>query len=93
MRIQLWDTAGQEEFRSLVRSYYHGVCAVLLVFSIENEQSFEQLKEWTKEVKEHCDPETIMVLVGSKADLENNRQVSKQRAEEYLEEIGGQSYF
>lgn len=51
MKLQIWDTAGQETFKAVVRSFYKGVCAVFLIYQIDKVESFQSLKGWVKEVK------------------------------------------
>jgi small GTP-binding protein len=68
VKLQLWDCAGFESFRSLTRAYYRGAHVVLLVFDVSNRQSFESVETWIKEVRYEA-PEALLVLVGSKTDL------------------------
>ena len=69
VRLQLWDTAGQERFRAISRLYYRGACAVLLVYSIIDEQSFEEMGRWLKEMKENLGEEVVIHVVGTKSDV------------------------
>ncbi|KAL8694641.1 MAG: hypothetical protein Q9218_000736 [Villophora microphyllina] len=69
VRLQLWDTAGQERFRSISKLYYRGASAVLLVYSIVNEQSFEEMGRWMQEVKENVGENVIVHVVGTKSDV------------------------
>ncbi|KAL8762896.1 MAG: hypothetical protein Q9184_001192 [Pyrenodesmia sp. 2 TL-2023] len=69
VRLQLWDTAGQERFRSISKLYYRGASAVLLVYSIVDEQSFEEMGRWMKEIKEHISDNVIVHVVGTKSDV------------------------
>ncbi|KAL8832240.1 MAG: hypothetical protein Q9170_004961 [Blastenia crenularia] len=69
VRLQLWDTAGQERFRSISKLYYRGASAVLLVYSIVDEQSFEEMGRWMKEIKENIADNVIVHIVGTKSDV------------------------
>ncbi|KAL8917731.1 MAG: hypothetical protein Q9208_007783 [Pyrenodesmia sp. 3 TL-2023] len=69
VRLQLWDTAGQERFRSISKLYYRGASAVLLVYSIVDEQSFEEMGRWMREIKEHISDNVIVHVVGTKSDV------------------------
>ena len=69
VRLQLWDTAGQERFRAISRLYYRGASAVLLVYSIIDEQSFEEMGCWLTEMKENLGNDVILQIVGTKSDL------------------------
>ena len=85
-RVQLWDTVGQENFRSISRGYYkNGVCA-LVVYDITNKDSFDDVKKWIEEVQTNG-PKTIsLVLVGNKIDLVDQRIVTYEEGEEFASE-------
>ena len=75
-RIQIWDTAGQENFRSITRAYYkHSVCAII-VYDITNKDSFNHINSWIDECKNQSPKTVFFVLVGNKSDLENERKVN-----------------
>lgn len=69
VRLQLWDTAGQERFRSISKLYYRGASAVVLVYSILDESSFEQMGRWLAEVKENVADDVVVHVVGTKSDV------------------------
>ena len=69
VRLQLWDTAGQERFRSITKLYYRGASAVVLVYSIIDEQSFVEMGRWLAEMKENLGNDVVLHVVGTKADL------------------------
>lgn len=69
VRLQLWDTAGQERFRSISKLYYRGASAVLLVYSIVDEQSFEEMGRWLMELKDNLGEDIIIHVVGTKSDV------------------------
>ena len=82
-RIQLWDTAGQEEFQSISRGYYKsGVCA-LVVYDITNRDSFNNIGTWVEECKNNGPTTISLVLVGNKTDLEDKRQITYEEGEEF----------
>ena len=66
-KVQIWDTAGQESFRSISRSYYRGAQGVLIIFDLSNAKSFINVKKWFDEFKE-INESAVCVLVGTKAD-------------------------
>ncbi|KAG9317183.1 P-loop containing nucleoside triphosphate hydrolase protein [Chiua virens] len=76
VRLQLWDTAGQERFRSMAPMYYRGANAALLLYDITNASTFDDIRGWLAELKKNCPPELIIYIVGSKADLHHQRQVT-----------------
>lgn len=79
-KLQIWDTAGQESFRSITKIFYHSADAVILGYSITQRDTFDHLEYWLKEIKSQCDPEVIVFLVGNKCDMENDRAVSVEKA-------------
>ena len=69
VRLQLWDTAGQERFRSITKLYYRGASAVLLVYSIIDESSFEEMGRWLTEMRENLGNDIVVHVVGTKTDV------------------------
>ncbi|KAG0726290.1 Ras-related protein Rab-27A [Chionoecetes opilio] len=89
VHLQLWDTAGQEKFRSLTTAFYRDAMGFLLLFDLTNEQSFIDVRNWLEQLKTHAyceDPD--IVLCGNKVDLEEHRVVSEQRAREMAQKYG-----
>lgn len=85
--LMIWDTAGQEAYRTFTRSYYRGSAVAILVYDITKRDSFENIPKWLQEVKNSCDnPNLGLVLVGNKSDLKEERQVSEKEAEEFANE-------
>ncbi|CAG9331981.1 unnamed protein product [Blepharisma stoltei] len=81
IRIQIWDTAGQDRFRAITSTYYRGAIGALLVYDICNHNSFDHIDRWLKELRDHVDPESVIVmLVGNKCDLEEKRAVRPEDA-------------
>jgi len=75
VKLQVWDTCGQERFRALTRSYYRNAHAVIIVYDITNRSTFEKAKIWIKEVENYVDNSVLVVLVGNKTDLFLERQI------------------
>ena len=69
VRLQIWDTAGQERFRSISKLYYRCASAVLLVYSIVDEQSFEEMGRWLMELKSNLGDDIVVHVVGTKSDV------------------------
>lgn len=86
IKIQIWDTAGQERFRSITRSYYRGAAAALLVFDTSRRASFSQITSWLSDCRNLTGPHTVIVLVGSKVDLTEQREVSFEEASRFAQE-------
>ena len=83
IKIQLWDTAGQEKYRAMTKNLYLKSQAIIILFDITNETSFINLKNWMSQIKESCGEDIPILLVGNKTDLEDNRVINKERAMEY----------
>jgi len=73
IKLQIWDTAGQESFRSITRSYYRGAICSLLVYDVTRRVSFQNVVRWLEEMREHAYSKMLIILVGNKKDLDNQR--------------------
>merc|ERR1712071_375723 len=71
IQLQIWDTAGQERFRSITQSYYRSAHALILVYDVASQPSFDCLPHWLREVEEYASPKVLRVLVGNKTDRED----------------------
>ncbi|KAI5688626.1 ADPribosylation factor family [Leishmania braziliensis] len=87
VHFDIWDTAGQERFRSLAAMYYRGAAAALVVFDIVSADTYERAKHWARELHINS-PETLVMLVGNKKDLESERQVPVEEAQQCAAEMG-----
>ena len=83
IQLQLWDTAGQELFRSVTRGYYRGSVGALLLFDLCNRDTFDNIEKWLKDVRDIAKPECVLALIGNKCDLPSERQISREEAEEF----------
>lgn len=82
------DTAGQERFRTITTAYYRGAMGIMLVYDITNEKSFENIKNWIRNIEENASSDVEKMLLGNKCELEDKRQVSKERGEQLAVEYG-----
>lgn len=87
IKYDIWDTAGQERYHSLTPMYYKNARAAVVVFDVTSSSSFERAQKWMTELFEKATPGIIIALCGNKIDLDN-RQVSKEDAEEYANKVG-----
>jgi small GTP-binding protein len=85
-KLQIWDTAGQEAFRSITRSYYRGTIGCLLVYDISQRETFDILHEWLGDLKKYCDPSITIALIGNKVDLIEKRVVTKEEGEKFAKD-------
>lgn len=85
VKLQIWDTAGQESFRSVTRSYYRGSIACILCYDITRPRSFQNCKKWLEDIQQYSYPKIMIVLIGNKADLEDKRKVSFEEGQAYAQ--------
>lgn len=85
IKMQVWDTAGQEQFKSITRSYYRGVAGALVVYDITNEKSFNNVKTWLEEAQTQGNPNMSIVLCGNKLDAANKRAVTESKAASFAD--------
>ena len=86
-KIHLWDSCGQEKFKSLTRSYYRNMDGIIMMYDITDLKSFENIKSWLTESEKFADNCVAKILVGNKKDLEDMRSVSYEKAKKYAESI------
>jgi len=83
IKLQIWDTAGQESFRSITRSYYRGAAGALLVYDITRRETFNHLARWLEEARQNANNQMVIMLIGNKSDLDHRRQVTKEEGEKF----------
>ena len=90
VRMQIWDTAGQEKFDSIASTYYKSADVVIFVYSINIRNSFERVSQWAKQVEEYSsiDEQQIRILIGNKVDLNSERVVSTDEGKDLAKKIG-----
>ena len=86
IRIQMWDTAGQEAYRSITRSYYKNSTCVFIVYDISDKKTFDDVDIWLRDCREICFKNVLIYLIGNKSDLEDIRQVTYEEGKNYADE-------
>jgi len=86
IKLQIWDTCGQEIYKSLISNFYRNSSLAVLVYAIDNKESFNHTENWLNDLKSQANPDVRIFLVGNKADLEEERKVSKEEGEKYKED-------
>lgn len=76
IKFQIWDTAGQDRFRTITSTYYRGSQGTIICYDITDRNTFNSVIKWLEEVKKYSINEPILILCGTKADLESEREVS-----------------
>ena len=87
IKLQIWDTCGQEAYRSLITSFYRNSSLAIIAYAINNQNSFNNIEAWLNEIKTQANPETKIFLVGTKVDLED-RKIPSDVAREFSKENG-----
>jgi small GTP-binding protein len=75
IKLQIWDTCGQEVYRSLISSFYRNSSLAIMVYAIDNDESFKHLESWLNEIRTHSNPDVKIFLIGNKIDLEEKRKI------------------
>ncbi|XP_032417597.1 ras-related protein Rab-8B [Xiphophorus hellerii] len=88
IKLQIWDTAGQERFRTITTAYYRGAMGIMLVYDITNEKSFDNIRNWIRNIEEHASADVEKMILGNKCDMNDKRQVSKERGEKLAIDYG-----
>jgi small GTP-binding protein len=86
IKLQVWDTCGQEMYRSLITNFYRNASLAMMVYSIDSRESFIHINTWLKEIRLQSHPDVKIILIGNKNDLEDKRQVTFEEAKKYKEE-------
>uniref|UniRef100_A0A0G4IEV7 Uncharacterized protein n=1 Tax=Chromera velia CCMP2878 TaxID=1169474 RepID=A0A0G4IEV7_9ALVE len=88
IKLQIWDTAGQERFRTITSAYYRGADGIVMVYDVTDKESFDHLEDWLTEVNRYASESTCKLIVGNKADLSKEREITLEEAEKRGEEMG-----
>lgn len=82
IKLQIWDTAGQERFRTITTAYYRGAMGIMLVYDVTSEKSFDNIKNWIRNIEENASSDVEKMILGNKCDINDRRQVTKARGEQ-----------
>ena len=88
VKLQIWDTAGQDRFHSLTRNYFKGAHGIILLYDITTQSSFDNVSKWIKQIKEDASEKVVIILVGNKIDLEHKRVIPTEEGEKIAEDFG-----
>ncbi|CAI9109521.1 OLC1v1009355C1 [Oldenlandia corymbosa var. corymbosa] len=88
VKAQIWDTAGQERYRAVTSAYYRGAVGAMLVYDITKRQTFDHIPRWLEELRAHADKNIVIMLIGNKIDLEDQRAVPTEDAKEFAQKEG-----
>ena len=83
VKLQIWDTCGQELYRSLITNFYRNTSLAVMVYAINSKETFDDIDMWLRELRTHSNPDAKVFLIGNKVDLENEREVKKEQGEDF----------
>ena len=86
IKVQLWDTAGQDRYRTIAKNYYKGSHGILLLYDITKLNSFENIREWIKDIREEVYEKAIIFLIGNKIDKNEERVITTEQGEKLAKE-------
>eukprot|EP00331_Platyophrya_macrostoma_P003503 CAMPEP_0176424454 /NCGR_PEP_ID=MMETSP0127-20121128/10845_1 /TAXON_ID=938130 /ORGANISM="Platyophrya macrostoma, Strain WH" /LENGTH=213 /DNA_ID=CAMNT_0017805511 /DNA_START=32 /DNA_END=673 /DNA_ORIENTATION=+ len=92
VKLQIWDTAGQDRFRTITCSYYKGAQGIMIVYDITDKESFDSVKGWMSEIEKYAQENVIKILVGNKSDMGDKRRVTFEEGQEFARQ-NGMSFF
>ena len=87
IKVQLWDTAGQDRYRTIAKNYYKGSHGILLLYDVTKTSSFENIREWIKDIREEVYEKAIIFLIGNKIDKKDQIKIKTEDAEKLAEEF------
>lgn len=88
IRTQIWDTSGQEIYKSITKGYFKGAHGALVVYDITKRKTFEHINDWVADIKETADLNPAIMMIGNKSDLAQLREVSTEEATQYAKQRG-----
>jgi small GTP-binding protein len=83
IKLQIWDTCGQELYRSLITNFYRNSSLAIMVYAINNKESFDDIDMWLRELRTYSNPNAKIFLIGNKLDLENERKIPREKGEKF----------
>jgi Ras-related protein Rab-10 len=81
IKLQIWDTAGQERFHTITTSYYRGAMGIMLVYDVTSGKTFDNISKWLRNISEHANEDVEKMILGNKCDMEERRQIGRDRGE------------
>ncbi|XP_006164210.2 ras-related protein Rab-12 [Tupaia chinensis] len=92
IRLQIWDTAGQELKKSITSAYYRSAKGIILVYDITKKETFDDLPKWMKMIDKYASEDAELLLVGNKLDCETDREITRQQGEKFAQQITGMRF-
>jgi len=86
IKMQIWDTAGQERFRTITTAYYRGAMGILLVYDVTDDKSFQNIRNWIRNIEQHAAENVNKILIGNKCDLVDKKVIDTSRGKALADE-------
>ena len=86
--MQIWDTAGQERFRNVISSYFRGANGIMLIYDVNNRDSFKSLENWLIEIEKNASENISKIIIGNNNDLEEEKEVKTEEGEAFAKRNG-----
>ena len=88
IKLQIWDTAGQDRFRAITKNYYKGANGIILIYDVTNPKTYDNVKNWVTQIREEASPNVVVYLCGNKIDMKEDRKVNEEEGKKMAEEFG-----
>jgi len=88
IKLQIWDTAGQERFRTITTAYYRGAMGILLVYDVTDDKSFQNIRNWIRNIEQHATESVNKMLIGNKCDMVDKKVVDTEKGKALADEYG-----
>ena len=88
VKLQIWDTAGQDRFRAITKNYYKGANGIILIYDVTNSKTYDNVKNWVSQIREEASPNTVVYLCGNKIDMKELRMLKTEDGVKLAEEFG-----
>ena len=88
IKLQIWDTAGQDRFRAITKNYYKGANGIILIYDVTSPKTYDNVKNWVTQIREEASPNVVVYLCGNKIDMEDDRKIKEEDGKKMAEEFG-----
>ena len=88
VKLQIWDTAGQDRFRAITKNYYKAAHGIILIYDVTDRRTFQSIRNWVSQIRQEDSEKVTIYLVANKIDKEGERKVEKEEGENLAKELG-----
>ena len=88
VKLQIWDTAGQDRFRAITKNYYKSANGIILIYDVTSLVTYENVKAWISQIREEAPPNVVIFIAGNKIDMEEERKVNTEDGKRLADEYG-----